>query len=45
MRILTDNHGIPVEELGEGQKKLIGIATTQEEQQYQSIRSPKAPSD
>jgi hypothetical protein len=30
-----------MEELGEGLKKLKGIATTQEEQQYQHLRDPR----
>jgi hypothetical protein len=33
----------PVEELGEGLKELKGIATPQEEQQYQPTRPCKAP--
>jgi hypothetical protein len=31
--------GTPVEELGEGLKKLKGMATPEEEQQYQLIRT------
>ena len=43
MLTLTANHwtelGTPVEELGEGLKKLKGMATPEEEQQYQLIRT------
>ena len=43
MQTLTANHwtelGTPVEELGEGLKKLKGMATPEEEQQYQLIRT------
>jgi hypothetical protein len=37
--------GSPIEELEKGLKVLKGIATPQEEQQYQPISPPRAPRD
>jgi hypothetical protein len=37
--------GNPMEELGEGLKELKGMATPQEEQQYQLTRPLSAPTD
>jgi hypothetical protein len=37
--------GSPIKELEKGLKELKGIATPQEEQQYQPIRHPRTPRD